>query len=41
MENDPEENSNLWLEHPEIVEELNALLEKYKSEGRSTPFLNN
>jgi len=41
MENDPEENKNVWQEHPEVVEELNALLEKYKSEGRSAPFLNN
>jgi arylsulfatase A-like enzyme len=41
MESDPEENNNLWQEYPEIVEELNVLLEKYKAEGRSTPVLNN
>jgi arylsulfatase A len=37
MESDPEEKINLWQEHPEIVKQLNTLLEKYKSEGRSTP----
>ncbi|MCP4311731.1 MAG: arylsulfatase [Bacteroidetes bacterium] len=36
MDQDPQEHHNMWLEHPEIVEELNTLLEKYKSEGRST-----
>ncbi len=41
MEKDPEEKNNLWQEHPEIVEQLVALLEKYKSEGRSTPLSNN
>ncbi len=35
MDHDPEEQNNLWLEQPEKVEQLEALLEKYKSEGRS------
>jgi len=34
---DPEEKNNLWLEKPEIVNRLTALLEKYKSKGRSRP----
>ncbi|MBE0652441.1 MAG: arylsulfatase [Bacteroidales bacterium] len=37
MEKDPEEKDNLWMEHPEVTEELNTLLEKYKSDGRSAP----
>lgn len=32
---DPKESKNLWNEYPEIVEELNVLLEKYKTEDRS------
>ena len=32
---DPSESNNLWLEHPEIVERLTALLEQYQSSGRS------
>lgn len=31
------ETKNLHDQHPEVVEKLTALLEKYKSEGRSTP----
>jgi len=31
------ETKNLQAEHPEIVERLSKLLEKYVAEGRSTP----
>jgi arylsulfatase A-like enzyme len=41
LEKDPGENKNLWKEHPEIVDQLNDELEKYKSEGRSAPPGNN
>jgi len=37
MSQDISERRNLWLEHPEVVERLTALLERYKSEGRSAP----
>ncbi|MEA3287479.1 MAG: arylsulfatase [Candidatus Marinimicrobia bacterium] len=33
---DPDEKNNLWLDYPEIVEELQELLTKYQKEGRST-----
>ena len=32
---DPNETTNLWNEYPEVVRELQALLEKYKTEGKS------
>ncbi|GAA3638547.1 sulfatase-like hydrolase/transferase [Flavivirga jejuensis] len=35
MISDPEEKNNLYNEHPEVVAELNTLLEQYKKEGRS------
>lgn len=35
LHTDPGEKQNLYAEHPEIVEELSALLNKYISEGRS------
>ncbi len=35
LENDLIERDNRYAEHPEVVEELKALLEKYKQEGRS------
>lgn len=35
---DPAERKNLYGEHPEIVKELSALLQKYKKDGRSVPF---
>ncbi len=35
MEADPGETHNLWAEHPEIVERMTALLERYQREGRS------
>jgi arylsulfatase A-like enzyme len=34
---DPQERDNLWDEHPEVIERLTALLERYKREGRSAP----
>jgi len=34
---DPREEKNLWMEHPEVVARLTALLERYKKEGRSRP----
>ena len=35
LENDPQEKNNLYLQHPEIVEELILLLEQYKNQGYS------
>ncbi len=35
LDADPGELNNLWDKHPEIVERLKKLLEKYKEEGRS------
>jgi len=37
MEEDLAESRNLWNEHPEIVERLTSLLEKYKQQGYSRP----
>ena len=37
MENDPAETKNLWSQHPDVVERLTALLEKYKNQGHSRP----
>ena len=37
MEKDVRETKNIHQTHPEIVQELTTLLEKYKSNGRSTP----
>jgi arylsulfatase A len=37
MEQDVAEQHNVSAEHPEVVRRLTALLEKYISEGRSTP----
>lgn len=37
IEADIDESENLWAQHPEIVERLTALLERYKQEGRSRP----
>ncbi len=37
MEADLAEQRNLWLDQPDIVRRLTALLDKYKAEGRSTP----
>jgi len=34
---DPGERRNLQAEHPEIIERLTGLLERYVAEGRSTP----
>lgn len=40
MESDPGETANVQDRHPEVVEQLKALLEKYKSEGRSVERVN-
>lgn len=37
LDDDPREQKNLWLEKPEMVKRLTAMLEKYKREGRSRP----
>jgi arylsulfatase A-like enzyme len=37
LENDPGESHNLQANHPEVVERLTRLLEKYVADGRSTP----
>lgn len=37
LDDDPREQTNLWLAKPEIVKRLTALLDKYKREGRSRP----
>jgi arylsulfatase A-like enzyme len=37
MSGDSGEQKNVAAEHPDVVEELTALLEKYVREGRSTP----
>jgi hypothetical protein len=36
---DPTEADNVWLQHPEIVGRLTALLEKYQRQGFSRPLL--
>jgi arylsulfatase A len=37
MQDDPREQHNVQAEHPEMVENLTALLERYVAQGRSTP----
>jgi hypothetical protein len=37
LDSDPGETTNLYFEHPEIVKELKAKLEDFKSSGRSVP----
>lgn len=37
MTKDPREQHNLQAEHPQVVQDLTALLEQYVAEGRSTP----
>jgi len=37
MQADPGEKTNLWNQHPEVVERLVALLQKYQQDGRSVP----
>ncbi len=34
---DPTESDNVWLQHPEVVARLTALLEKYRRQGYSRP----
>ncbi|MCG9792298.1 sulfatase-like hydrolase/transferase [Flavobacterium algicola] len=35
MAKDPQEENNLYKQHPEVVKELTQLLEKYKAQGQS------
>lgn len=37
LEADPGEETNLYEKHPEVVQKLTALMEKYVAQGRSTP----
>ena len=37
LKDDPQEKKNLFLERPEVVKELKALLKKYQTETRSVP----
>ncbi len=37
LEQDIAETTNVYERHPEVVDSLTELLEKYKSDGRSTP----
>ena len=37
LEDDLAESNNLWSKHPEIVERLTKLLQKYKEQGRTRP----
>jgi len=37
LETDPAETTNLWLEHPQQVARLQAMLDRLRSEGRSVP----
>lgn len=37
LESDPGETTNLYFEHPEIVKELKAQLDAFKTSGRSAP----
>ena len=37
MANDPGERNNVYKDHPDIVDRLTKLLEKYKKQGRSAP----
>jgi len=35
LDKDPAEKNNLWFQHPDIVEHLTKLLDKYKKQGHS------
>jgi len=37
IEKDPKETTNLYAQHPELVDELTAILRRYVERGRSTP----
>lgn len=37
LKDDPYEQNNLWDKHPEIVDHLKKLLERYQQDGRSAP----
>ena len=35
MDDDPQEEKNLWAQQPEIIQQLEQLLVKYQTQGRS------
>ena len=37
LDKDPAEKNNVWAQHPEIVQRLTNLLDKYKTQGHSRP----
>jgi hypothetical protein len=37
LANDPFEQNDLWGTHPDVVKDLQALLERYQRDGRSAP----
>ena len=37
MDNDPQEEKNLWSQQPEIIQQLEGLLVEYQVQGRSRP----
>jgi len=37
LDDDPGEQNNLWLQKPDVMRRLTALLDRYRSEGRSRP----
>ena len=37
LDADPGEQNNLWAEHPQIVQRLTTLLDRYKEQGHSRP----
>ncbi len=39
MADDPQETRNLWADRPGVVQSLTALLDQYRSDGRSRPLL--
>lgn len=39
MADDPRETRNLWADKPDVVKSLTALLDQYRSDGRSRPVL--
>jgi arylsulfatase A-like enzyme len=41
IENDPQEKNNLYQLHPEVVQQLSQLLERYKNQGYSRPLKKN
>jgi arylsulfatase A len=39
MDNDIAETTNLWNKHPDIVASLTAILQRYREQGHSRPFI--